>query len=334
MASIKGKWVWNDVVKCNWLIAHPGSYDISFVSNGKRFSGIATNWVIGYHTLYYFNENTSVTVGESKAENENFYTVDKAYRFMNFGEEQPVDDVLYEFIIQNAHEITMSEKYVYIAENEQKVFEAGKQAEYDAFWDEFQRNGTLTNYANVFSGPGWTNKTFIPKYNLTPTYAYMMFRDAAITGDLDKILADAKVSLITDDLYDSTYMFSMCALSRIGVINFPSCNTLNNTFTGCKKLKEIGVLHAKENMQFNNPFSQCEALEKITIEGVIGQDINFQSSTLLSRASIESIITHLSSGASGKTLTLSSAAVNAAFPDDWDSYVTEYKPAGWQIQLS
>lgn len=130
MATIQGKWKWNDIVNCNWITDHPGDYAISFESNGTRFSGINTDWMAGYHALYYFNENTYVTVGESKNEGDSFYTVEEAYRIMDFGEtEQDIDHALYQFITDNAEPyvapITPAEKLVMIAENQQKVYDAG-----------------------------------------------------------------------------------------------------------------------------------------------------------------------------------------------------------------
>ena len=70
------------------------------------------------------------------------------------------------------------------------------------------------------------------------------------------------------------------------------------------------------------------------IVGWIVNSTSFSSSTLLTKDSIESIVNHLSDTATGKTLTLSKTAVNAAFGDEWDSYVTAHKPSGWNITLA
>jgi len=47
-------------------------------------------------------------------------------------------------------------------------FEAGKQAEYDRFWDNYQQNGERTNYFGAFSGSAWSKETFKPKYTIRP----------------------------------------------------------------------------------------------------------------------------------------------------------------------
>ena len=51
----------------------------------------------------------------------------------------------------------------------------GRKAQYDEFWDSFQDNGNRTNMRNLFSGQGWNDKTFKPKYSMNPTDANSMF---------------------------------------------------------------------------------------------------------------------------------------------------------------
>ena len=78
--------------------------------------------------------------------------------------------------------MSIAEKLTAIAENEQRVYdagymhgnndgyllgeEAGKKSEYDAFWDAFQLDGERTNYSYAFSGSGWHSETFKPKYKI------------------------------------------------------------------------------------------------------------------------------------------------------------------------
>ena len=42
--------------------------------------------------------------------------------------------------------MSIADKLTTIAENEQRVYDAGKQAQYDEFWDDFQKNGTEYMY--------------------------------------------------------------------------------------------------------------------------------------------------------------------------------------------
>ena len=74
--------------------------------------------------------------------------------------------------------MSISEKLTTIAENVPKVYNAGYEkgkAEggggdtfYDAFWDDFQRNGVRTDYKDTFD-ENWTGNSFYPKYDLKPT---------------------------------------------------------------------------------------------------------------------------------------------------------------------
>ena len=86
----------------------------------------------------------------------------------------------------------------------------------------------------------------------------------------------------------------------------------NYAFYYTLKLKTIDALIVNENCVWSNTFHSASSLANITIEGIIGQDINFQWSPL-SAASLNSIITHLSDTAENKTVTLNLSAVNTAF---------------------
>ena len=63
--------------------------------------------------------------------------------------------------------MSIAEKLQTIAENEQKVYESGKQAEYDRFWDTYQNNGTKESYYYTFVD--WKKANFKPKYDIVPT---------------------------------------------------------------------------------------------------------------------------------------------------------------------
>ena len=64
--------------------------------------------------------------------------------------------------------MTIADKLQTIAENEQKIYDKGKQDEYDRFWDLYQDYGNRRSYRHAFAGYGWTVDTFKPKYKMTP----------------------------------------------------------------------------------------------------------------------------------------------------------------------
>jgi hypothetical protein len=47
--------------------------------------------------------------------------------------------------------MTREEKVLQLKQDFDEVYDAGKQAEYDAFWDVFQNNGNRTDYARAFA---------------------------------------------------------------------------------------------------------------------------------------------------------------------------------------
>ena len=186
--------------------------------------------------------------------------------------------------------MTIAEKLQTIAENEQKVYNAGKKAEYDRFWDIYQKDhyfgvGLRDHYNNAFSNYAWNDDTYNPKYSFVPiSYAYNMFTASMITDtkqpiDFSKLLAQA-----------------------IGI------------FSSCRKLKTIKPLTVAENTTYKDWFQYCVELENLSIKGVIGQsDFNVSWSKKLSKDSIRNIVNCLSADTSGLTVTISQTAVNTAF---------------------
>lgn len=148
--------------------------------------------------------------------------------------------------------MSIADKLATVAENVPKVFEAGKQAEYDHFWDAYQDNGNRTSYLYGFMGYGWTDETFKPKYPLT---------------------------FITN----ATSMFNYSSVEHIDCeLGFDTYISLNSTFHK-SKVKRISKFKSDHTITFpDNAFSSCTNLTDISfVEGsVIGKSINFKDSPL------------------------------------------------------
>lgn len=147
----------------------------------------------------------------------------------------------------------------------------GKQSEYDAFWDAYQQNGNRTDYSGAFSGIGWNDNTLKPKYNIVPKYSGVanMFRNTGIVN-LTELLNNSGV-----------------------ILDISQLTSANLMFYDATSIKSIPPLKANLKMTFASTFVGCSSLEDIIIEGTIGKDIDFQYSKKLTRASIESIMGHL-----------------------------------------
>ena len=203
--------------------------------------------------------------------------------------------------------MSIEEKLVKVAENQQKVFDAGKQAEYDRFWDIFQQNGNRTQYTQAFCYGGWTDEIFKPKYPIRIVSGNNLFAHNTLITNID---ADIDLTLSNRSQYFA--LFSAC--------------------TNLKRIRKIIVNETATYTASNGTFYNCIKLEDITFEGTIGRTISFQYSTLLSRASIENIVSCISANSTSQTLTLSQTAVDNAFTtDEWNALIAD--KTNWTFSL-
>lgn len=174
------------------------------------------------------------------------------------------------------------------------VHEAGRKAEYDAFWDAFQENGNRKDYSAAFQGAYWSGYIYNPKYPIAPTTSSGCMNLFA----WNTRITDTKVPITISG--DCSYLFSYnYVLKRVPKLIFNGVTKVTGAFDLCRELEEL----------------YCEGV--IDIGG-----INLKDSTKLSKASIESIIAALEEGELDEnwnslrpatSITLSLAAVNKAF---------------------
>ena len=231
-----------------------------------------------------------------------------------------------------------------LADKVNEVYEKGKQAEYDNFWDNFQSNGTRKSYYNAFYGSFWKDEIFKPKYDIIPTNAYAMFNGTNVT-DLVETANNCGIVIDFSNNTNFTTTFAQSTIKKIGVVDTRSADTIQQTFYNAQQIQSIEkvILNDDGSQTITNPFNWNYDLEEIRFEGVIGGSMTFGHATKLSKASIQSIVSHLSDTTSGKTLTLNKTAVNNAFEtvsgtadgstsEEWLNLVAS-KP-NWTISLS
>lgn len=192
----------------------------------------------------------------------------------------------------------------------------GRSREHTEFWDSFQNYGNLTDYIYAFSGRGWNNNTFKPKYAIKPTNCERMFFGSRISDDLTQLC-----ELDTSNSTNMSFTFAnMNYITTIGIVDCSktdSVNALNYMFYGNNILITIEklILPTKDiNGSATGIFVFLHSLKNIIVEGVIsfgGFDIH--DSKQLTKSSITSIINALSSTTTGLTVTISLTAVNTAF---------------------
>ena len=210
--------------------------------------------------------------------------------------------------------MTTAEKLTTIAENQQKVYDAGHEAgylagaksEYDRFWDEFQNKGGKASYFYAFYGDRFNDETYNPKYDIVCSNGSVVDGRTMFYG-----------SPITD--------------TKVAIFAFHS---LDQAFRSAKSLKTIRRLDVSAYTKtMNETFYQCEALETLTMTGTLVASVDLSYSPLLTKDSITSVINTMSATATGQTATFSQTAVNNAFTtEEWNAL--KATKSNWTIALA
>ena len=193
----------------------------------------------------------------------------------------------------------------------------GRQAEYNAFWDAaFSTIGSADSiYAKfTFAGAAWNDTTFSPNKSLSVYQSEGFFREARIV-DLKGILERNSVAFDFSNVINCDFFGYSSKIKYYPKLNFAKASRFTYTF-GYSNCESIPLTLADSGSQpFDSAFVSCSNLVDLIIEGgVIGQNgFNVQWSTKLSKASWESIVTHLSGTTSGLSVTGSLESVNTAF---------------------
>lgn len=162
------------------------------------------------------------------------------------------------------------------------VHEAGKQVEYDRFWDSFQNEAIPEIGDYRFAGAGWTNNTFKPTKSMKPTLATAMFRRNRFNGDMVALFEQQGITLDFSECTQMTYAFYECSAERLGVIDCTAATSLTGTFGymyNCHTIDLIKV-HSENTFASASTFRSAMLVE-VRFEGVIAQNgVNFQWSPL------------------------------------------------------
>lgn len=233
-----------------------------------------------------------------------------------------VDDVYGVGKIDGYVEAQLDEQAIY-----NRGLAAGKQAEHDRFWNEKQENGNLKNYSQAFVR-SWTDEMFYPLHDMCPTDASGMFQYTKITDLKDK-LEMLRVKLDFSECTNMTQTFQGAAITHVPEVDMRKATACGYAFGTKNKIVTIDKIIASEKTAFASTFVQAENLQHVTFEGVIASSIDVHWSPL-TKDSFVSLANVLSPTATA-TLTVSKAAVSAAFPNraEWDALFTN-KP-NWTV---
>ncbi len=226
-------------------------------------------------------------------------------------------------------------------EGETVGVEIGKKSQYDEFWDALQYSGNRRDYIGVFSGRGWNDENFKPKYDIKPIRANYIFMNDADWGssnyngikDLVTCLERAGVMLDFSACTNFTQAWGFSCVEHIGVVDTRSSTAINQTFYYSTKLHTIDEIILKDDGSqtfTNGPFGNCTSLANVTFTGCIGQNISFSGSPALTYDSLINVINALkdySGTTTTRTLTLHATA--KAKLSDSDIAIATQK--GWTI---
>ena len=158
--------------------------------------------------------------------------------------------------------MSIADKLQTIAENEQKVFDAGKKDEQTQFWEIFQDGGKRNGYSMTFMSKYWNDTNYNPIYTLKNDSGNQMFQQTYVT--------DTKVPI---------------DISTAGVNH-------SSLFAYSSRIQTIRKLITAKDKGYTGDFASCSGLKNISFEGEIGRSIDFKSCPLTVE-SMKDVIEHL-----------------------------------------
>jgi hypothetical protein len=213
--------------------------------------------------------------------------------------------------------MTIAEQIVQAKEDYDAVYDAGKKAEYDALWDMVLNKRGRTDFEYAFAY--WGAEYIRPPMKIVPSNSRSigMFKD---NNSLKKVEAEyfdlSNCNVNDTSTTQGNYMtFARCQyIEEIEDIGMKA-GYYYQTYAWCYRLKTIAVVRSNENTMYTDAFRGCNDLENITVEGIIGKDIDFKSCKKLTFASLVNILNHLKDFTGTgeeytRTLTLSQASVD------------------------
>lgn len=218
-------------------------------------------------------------------------------------------------------------------EGKTEGIEQGAENEKKRFWSIF------LNRANfLYAFYQWRVDNIDPQYDVIPQNASNMFNSViAYNGknlNIPEVEARNNIKFDFSKCTNFAGMMSWGAVEDLGFVDMTAGTSgTNSAFSNNSNLKRVSIAIKEDGSQnFSGAFDYTSSLEDFTVvSGVFGSNLNFQWTTKLSKASIESIINALST-TNGLSVTLSATAKANAFTDsEWATLIAT-KP-NWTISL-
>lgn len=200
-----------------------------------------------------------------------------------------------------------AEKLTAIAENQEKVYDKGRQDEWSDFWDSYQDYGRRVNYGEAFGRYAtnsinlWNDVSYKPKHDMYPTVLDRSYSHSRIT-DLKSIHENLGIKFDTSKCYIFHFCFSGAWTKQLPEISCIATTDVYYTFASMPYLHTIDkvIVNDKGDTKFTGAFNESYYLKNILFEGVIGQNISFASCPLTCE-SMKSVISCLKNYSSENT---------------------------------
>ena len=210
----------------------------------------------------------------------------------------------------------------------------GKEAQEQAFWDDFQNYGQPTNFTEALCGSRWNANNFKPKHIFNCISAIKMFSNFNRRSTSQKDLVDfSNVVFDVSELTSATDMFANAAVDNVTLKFSEKITSLNTTFTkgsgGEVAGMSITLLVPNVNCTWSNTFSYHNKLKRlIFLEGTkIGNNLDVSWCSKLPKEDILGIVDYLQDVGATRTLTL--GATNLAKLTDAEQAKATEK--GWTL---
>lgn len=234
--------------------------------------------------------------------------------------------------------MSIAEKLTTIAENEQKVYEAGKASAYDEFWDTFQQNGNRRAYQGAF-GSIFDADNFKPKYPIRfdkNDYSAGVSCFAFFGCTSDKALDMSTVDVDFSTVLSMHNVFHNAKVDNVE-IDIKNADTVNGLFYidyfEETALTTATIKNSLVNAEWRDSFTRCYKLVNLTFSNcAIGKPLSLAYSNLLSDESVESVINALydygsTSGSDDHKVTFHSDVVDKLTQEQMDRIAAK----GWEI---
>lgn len=196
--------------------------------------------------------------------------------------------------------MSIADKLKIIAENQPKVYEAGKEERDLKWWTNYQSPESTDFGSYMFAGKAWNKETFLPKFTVGNKRMcegiFYQHNQTYPVYDLVEQLKKTGVTMDFSSAVNLTNAFNSARISHLGVIDVSAVSSQYNSngLFSSSYIETIDeVVFAEKTFDWhNNMFNGATALVNLTAKGVLANTINFQWCPL-SPASMKSIISVL-----------------------------------------